>query len=47
VLVIRGEQRVTSLRSRLNVKKYKVWVLIKAVCWVGLNGKEGLSEHEI
>jgi hypothetical protein len=47
VLVMRGEQRAASLRSRLYVEKYRVRVLIEAVCWVGLNGKTGLSEHEV
>jgi hypothetical protein len=46
VLVMRGEQRAASLRSRLYVEKYRVRVLIEAVCWVGLNGKGGLSEQE-
>ncbi len=47
VLVMRGEQRAASLRSRLYVEKYRVRVLIEAVCWVGLNGKGGLSEQEV
>ena len=47
VLVMRGEQRAASLRSRLYVEKYRVRVLIEAVCWVGLNGKAGLSEQEM
>jgi hypothetical protein len=47
VLVMRGEQRAASLRSRLYVEKYRVRVLIEAVCWVGLNGKTGLSEQEM
>jgi hypothetical protein len=47
VLVMRGEQRAASLRSRLYVEKYRVRVLIEAVCWVGLNGKTGLSEQEV
>jgi hypothetical protein len=47
VLVMRGEQRAASLRSRLYVEKYRVRVLIEAVCWVGLNRKAGLSEVEV
>jgi hypothetical protein len=47
VLVMRGEQRAASLRSRLYVEKYRVRVLIEAVCWVGLHGKAGLSEVEV
>jgi len=47
VLVMRGEQRAASLRSRLYVEKYRVRVLIEAVCWVGLNGKAGWSELEV
>jgi hypothetical protein len=39
VLVMRGEQKAASLRSRLYVKKYRVRVLIEAVCWVGLDRK--------
>jgi hypothetical protein len=46
-LVMRGEQRAASLRSRLYVEKYRVRVLIEAVCWVGLNGKRGLTEQEV
>lgn len=46
---MRGEQKAASLRSRLYVEKYRVRVLIKAVCWVGLNGKgsAGLDEREV
>jgi hypothetical protein len=47
VLVMRGEQRAASLRSRLYVEKYRVRVLIEAICWVGLSGKAGLSEQEM
>ncbi|KAN0122658.1 hypothetical protein V8E51_000984 [Hyaloscypha variabilis] len=46
VLVMRGEQRAASLRSRLYVEKYRVRVLIEAVCWVGLNAKGALNEQE-
>jgi hypothetical protein len=45
-LVIKGEHRAAYLRSRLYVEKYRVRVLIDAVCWVGLHGKECLSEEE-
>ena len=51
VLVMRGEQKAASLRSRLYVEKYRVRVLIEAVTWVGLRGKlggvGGLSEGEL
>jgi hypothetical protein len=47
VLVMRGEQRAASLRSRLYVEKYRVRVLIEAVSWVGLNGKSELNEVEV
>jgi hypothetical protein len=45
-LVMKGEHRAASSRSRLYVEKYRVRVLIDAVCWVGLNRKECLSEEE-
>ncbi|KAE9381314.1 hypothetical protein N431DRAFT_392368 [Stipitochalara longipes BDJ] len=47
VLVMRGEHRAASLRSKLYVEKYRVRVLIEAVCWVGLNGKGPLTEQEM
>jgi hypothetical protein len=45
-LVMKGEHRAASSRSRLYIEKYRVRVLIDAVCWVGLNRKECLSEEE-
>jgi hypothetical protein len=45
-LVMKGEHNAASLRSRLYVEKYRVRVFIDTVCWVGLNGKERLSEEE-
>lgn len=41
-----GEREAARLRSRLYVEKYRVRVLLDAVCWEGLRKKEGRSVEE-